>query len=509
MKKAKILAAVTAAAVLSVSGGLFAGCTDGHTHTYSEDWKNDANGHWHVATCDDLKEGDTDYKSGYAAHVWGDDNECDVCHYTKTVTPTPTPVTEYTVTLDVNGGTLPEGTETTLTTVSGKLSSLPTPTAPDGQKFDGWYTAKTEGTKVDAEYTFTGETKEVTIYAVYSDDTPTPGPETTIAIDKETLTLGIGNTEYDSLVATITNGAEGAEVVWSSDNEAVVTVGEETGYVEAYKPGAATITATIKGTEISATCEVVVEDAYYLIGGQDSDWNKCGAFGQSGVIFFMPTETEGIYKTASTELGRKAEFQVAPVGDVSSNWWQKAFNGNYNSSAADNVLSVSNSNFSVADHGMYTITLDLTGTKAVVSGVCDEPIDDGDVTDVYYLIGDPTGWGLANTVEAAGEYALTPHGDGTHTLTIYLPVDGKQFKFALVGMGWSGEVNITNIPSGRIVNTATSTAQLLYGNADNKMKAGVAGWYTFTITVTDSGVTLDYTFSETDPAGTPVETPEE
>ena len=70
MKKSKLLAAVVAAAVLSV-GGAFAGCTGNeHTHTYSNDWKNDANGHWHVATCDDLKESDKAYKSGYAAHGW-------------------------------------------------------------------------------------------------------------------------------------------------------------------------------------------------------------------------------------------------------------------------------------------------------------------------------------------------------------------------------------------------------------------------------------------------------
>ncbi|MDE7168490.1 MAG: Ig-like domain-containing protein [Clostridia bacterium] len=508
MKKAKILAAVTAAAVLSVSGGLFAGCTDGHTHTYSEDWKNDANGHWHVATCDDLKEGDTDYKSGYAAHVWGDDNECDVCHYTKTVTPTPTPVTEYTVTLDVNGGTLPEGTETTLTTVSGKLSSLPTPTAPDGQKFDGWYTAKTEGTKVDAEYTFTGETKEVTIYAVYSDDTPTPGPETTIAIDKETLTLGIGNTEYDSLVATITNGEEGAEVVWSSDNPSVVAVGEENGYVEAFKPGAATITATIKDTEISATCEVTVEDGYYLIGGQDSAWNKCGVFGQSGVIYFMPTETEGIYSTGSIELPKLGSFQVAPVGDTSANWWQKAFNGNY-IATDDEVLSKnSDNNIAVEKHGMYTITLDLTGTKAVVSCTEYSVSDDEDDEDVYYIIGTVNNWTTVDKNTNKDTYsAFTKNADGTYTLTTNL-TSGALFKFALVGMAWNGALSTQNVKSGRIANSVTSSVQLLYGPSDYNMKAGVTGWYTFTITVANGTSTIDYTYSETEPTTTPVETPE-
>ncbi len=164
MKKAKILAAVAAAAVLSVSGGLLAGCTDGgHTHTYSDDWKNDANGHWHVATCDDLKEGDTDYKSGYAAHVWGDDDKCSTCGYVK-VTPPPV-VTEVTIKLDANGGTLEGDAETKdVETKNGKIETLPTPTAPAGMEFVGWYTEDVGGTEVTTETPFTAAG---TIYAHY------------------------------------------------------------------------------------------------------------------------------------------------------------------------------------------------------------------------------------------------------------------------------------------------------------------------------------------------------
>lgn len=503
MKKAKILAAITAAAVLSVSGGLLAGCTDdGHKHTYSSDWKNDATGHWHVATCDDLKEGDKDYKSGYAEHVWGDDNECDVCHYVKD---DDTSDTEYTVTLDANGGTL--AGSSTLTTVDGKLTNLPTPTAPDGKKFDGWYTAATEGTKVTADTVFTADG---TIYAQYVDEGTTPPPvtETTISIDKETLTLGIGNTEYDSLVATITNGEQGAEVVWASDNEAVVTVGEENGYVEAHKPGAATITATIKGTEISATCEVVVEDGYYLIGGQDADWNKCGVFGQSGVIYFMPTETEGIYSTGSIELPKLGSFQVALVGETSTTWWQKAFNGD-NIATGDEVLSKNtDGNIAVEKHGMYTITLDLTGTKAVVSCTEYNVFDDEDDEDVYYIIGTVNNWTTVDKNTDTSTYsAFTNNGDGTYTLTTKL-TQGALFKFALVGMAWNGALSTQNVKSGRIANSVSSTVQLLYGPSDYNMQAGATGWYTFTITVANGTSTIDYTYSETEPTTTPVETPE-
>lgn len=79
---------------------------------------------------------------------------------------TPAPEVEYTVTFNVGThGTLPAGTSATLTTVKGKLSSLPTPTVKDGYTFLGWFTSETGGTRVTASYTFTAKT---TLYAHYS-----------------------------------------------------------------------------------------------------------------------------------------------------------------------------------------------------------------------------------------------------------------------------------------------------------------------------------------------------
>ena len=95
MKKSKAFVAAVTATVLAMGGGALAGCK--HSHEYSKDWTHDAEGHWHVAVCDDLKSGDKDYTKDYAAHVWGDDDTCDVCAYTRTPTPS---VTEYTVTLN-------------------------------------------------------------------------------------------------------------------------------------------------------------------------------------------------------------------------------------------------------------------------------------------------------------------------------------------------------------------------------------------------------------------------
>ena len=353
----------------------------------------------------DLKEGDEGYKKDFAAHVWGGDDECDVCKYVKQ--------------------------------------------------------AATE-----------------------------------ITLNKTALALSIANTE-DTLTATL-NGT--GTVAWTSSDETVVQVGAETGAVEALKPGAATITATVTGTEVTATCQVTVADAYYIIGGMDSDWNKAGAFG-GNFAYFMPTETEGIYKTSSFELRKFGKFQVAPVGDTTDNWHEKAFNGNY-IKEGDAVLSKnSGGDIAVEKHGMYTITLDLRGEKAVISGVCDREIEDPETETIYYLFGSMSNWAVANTVEAAGEYAFTNNSDGTITLTVEL-TRGTEFKVLAVGMKYDIEYAESAVPRNLIDKNGTATVdtayKLTWTNSTN-IGVGLSGEYTFTLNP-DGGEhnILSYTFQKTD-----------
>ncbi len=412
MKKAKLLATLAAAAVLAVGGGVIAGCGNGHTHTYStgDDWGKDATSHWHYATCDDLKEGDKDYKIDVADHVWGtgdSDDKCTVCKYQKPAS-----------------------------------------------------------------------------------------PATEISLNKTELALSIAKTE-DSLEATL-NGT--GTVTWSSSDDTVVQVGAATGAVEALKPGTATITATITGTEIKETCAVTVADAYYIIGGMDSDWNKAGAFG-GNFAYFMPTQTEGIYKTNSFELRKLGNFQVAPVGDTTDDWYKKAFNGDY-IKADDAVLSKnSGGNIAVEKHGMYTITLDLTGEKAVISGVCDREIEDPETETIYYLFNSMSNWAVADTVEAAGAYAFTNNSDGTSTLTVEL-ARGTEFKVLAVGMKYDIEFAESAVPRdliGKKDSATVDTAYKLTWTNSTNIGVGLSGKYIFTLDP-DGGTNniLSYTFEATD-----------
>ena len=72
---------------------------------------------------------------------------------------TPPAPTEYTITFNGNGGTPSAGT---MSTIGGKLTSLPTATRSGSYSFDGWYTAASGGTQITTAYTFSANT---TVYA--------------------------------------------------------------------------------------------------------------------------------------------------------------------------------------------------------------------------------------------------------------------------------------------------------------------------------------------------------
>ena len=315
----------------------------------------------------------------------------------------------------------------------------------------------------------------------------------TITLDKETLILSVDNDE-DQITATVSNGAD---VEWTSENDSIVMVGDN-GAVQAFKPGAVTITATVKDTDISATCEVLVEDAYYIIGGEDSTWTPCGTFG-AGAVYFHATETEGVYKT-TTELTSKSNFQIAVVGNTGSNWWQTAYGQSHISTEEGNALSVINGNIGVEKHGVYTITLDLSGETATVYGVCDREIDDGDVEYVYYLIGSHNNWQQYNTVEDAdSRFVFTKGEDGKYTLTVEFE-KGVEFKIVVVGQAYKIEYANHAPVSGTIGNgpaTADGAFQLVYTTSSN-IGIGVAGEYAFTFDPdAETDNQLSYVFTKT------------
>lgn len=76
MKKITSLLLIFALTVVCVFA--FASCGD-HSHSFGEEWKSDANNHWHEATCEH-----TNAQGDLAAHTYGSDYKCTVCGYTHT-----------------------------------------------------------------------------------------------------------------------------------------------------------------------------------------------------------------------------------------------------------------------------------------------------------------------------------------------------------------------------------------------------------------------------------------
>ena len=88
-------------------------------------------------------------------------------------------------------------------------------------------------------------------------------PVTSVSLNKDSLTLGVGSEE--TLTASITPGnATNQNVTWSSDDTSVATV-DATGKVNAMGAGTATITVTTADGGKTATCTVTVNPVQYTV----------------------------------------------------------------------------------------------------------------------------------------------------------------------------------------------------------------------------------------------------
>ena len=95
--------------------------------------------------------------------------------------PTPGEDEEYIITLNLNGGSL--SGPTTLTTVDGRLTNLPTPTR-QGFIFQGWFTSNAGGTRVTTNTVFVNN---MTIYARWVSDTEIVAHTITLMVNGGTL----------------------------------------------------------------------------------------------------------------------------------------------------------------------------------------------------------------------------------------------------------------------------------------------------------------------------------
>ena len=155
----------------------------------------------------------------------------------------------------------------------------------DGYDFLGWYTQKDGGDKVTTDTVFTVDS---TIYAHWQNI-----PVTDVKLDKTSLTMQ--ETDSDTLTATVLpDNATNKAVTWSSNDSTVATV-DESGKVTAVAPGTATITVTTEDGSKTATCTVIVHTATTIT-----------------------TQPQSV----SVTEGQSATFSVAATGDNLRYQWQ-------------------------------------------------------------------------------------------------------------------------------------------------------------------------------------------
>ena|GEM_PF-5241579 len=194
---------------------------------------------------------------------------------------------EYTVTFDANGGTV---SPTSSKIKTDTAYSLPTPKR-NGYTFNGWYTAKTGGTKITSSTKFTAAANQ-TLYAQWTavPVTTTTVPVTTTTTIAKTTTTTIATTvpENNELslaetVVTLENGqqyqimANQNDLIYKSNNTNVAVV-SKTGIVTAIGEGNAIISAINNDGDVAQLRLTVIPVA--VIG----DCNGDGEFSISDIV---------------------------------------------------------------------------------------------------------------------------------------------------------------------------------------------------------------------------------
>ncbi len=286
------------------------------------------------------------------------------------------------VTFDAN-----EGTVTTASAVvgnDGKLVSLPTPTR-KGYTFNGWFTAKTEGTAVTVANVYTADT---TVYAQWTEEKPEekPADATYVVAGSENLTgknwdaSGTANVMTQQADGTyvlkfnrvsaangyqlkVVTKAAGKDDVWNGD----ATGGNVTFNVTAKCDVTVTFNPTTKeikvtGTGVSFDSELKVEFWATVGNGKDAWLN--GANWDPAAAANKMTGKDGVY-TITFKNVAKGNYEVKFAADGA---WTHSF-GNDGAAleagklgtALDAKYNGSNIKFTNAyDKADITLTLDMT-----------------------------------------------------------------------------------------------------------------------------------------------------
>lgn len=413
----------------------------------------------------------------------------------------------YTITLNAGEGTL---TTESLKTANGKLSSLPSPKAPAGYKFKGWFDSATGGNAITTETVFD---EDCTIYAQYQiadgvyskdgkllfelewvepDDSAKrqygsedialePGDEFVIKIDGEVLTHNVGTLEL-----WLANDCHGVTL---NQANGTFTVKEQAGeegergfklYAKYYTDG--TPCWSISVTD--GLTDNLVAGGAYLVG---TGWST-GSWNITADNYIDPEN--GLTVT----LSKDADFKITDCLDVpegENRGWQYNDPTFYlmKSGSEDGYLNFANvgasGNIKVLTPGTYTITVviseDEDGEKDIKfcfepeEGLKPAPIEAEFVTGGAYLVG--TGFAESAVWTLNKNYYINPEGGLTVTLGENAEVQITDCTNGLTGsMGWSYKSDSLF----EVKDAGEGKAYILFSGGAGKVLA--KGEYTITVT---------------------------
>ncbi|MCH5161680.1 MAG: Ig-like domain-containing protein [Clostridiales bacterium] len=199
------------------------------------------------------------------------------------------------------------------------------------------------------------------------------------SVDKVRLHTSVDKTA--TLAIEVISDRTVQSVAWTSDatSVATVTASGNTTTVTGVAFGIAAITATVtleSGNPLVKTCKVIVApDNFFIYGGfggttSEEIWTtEVTQLSKQGKYF---TEVEdGIYEiTVDLGEGSSADFRIGHDDGFTSDWKGLGYSDRDTGAFANMGSGSSDNNIRPSKGGNYTITVDLSGGKAVISVVC-------------------------------------------------------------------------------------------------------------------------------------------
>ncbi|MCH5165355.1 MAG: InlB B-repeat-containing protein [Clostridiales bacterium] len=293
---------------------------------------------------------------------------------------------EYMITLEVGIGTLTDA-ETSILTLNGKLTSLPTPTSPEDYEFKGWYTLPDGGgDKVTEDTEFTADGS---IYAHYEEIIPVvsvtlngagleivkvPSGDTA----KYQFTLASGTTidlHKDDVLTFLIDGVSPAPnfggrntnhgVEIQENKVTVLADGTFTFYLRFYTDNS---WWEVEMTDGKTDADLLQVGEWYIVGGMNS-WTCAPAYhlGATG-------------GSVTKELSANIEFKIAKCKDTTGtpNWTSGVPNYGYNAVTGRGLGFVSSSgeNIKINKKGTYTITFNASEGTIDITSTDVDPVYD-------------------------------------------------------------------------------------------------------------------------------------